>query len=221
MAEMLRLYGYWRSSAAYRVRIALNLKTLRYEQLPVHLLRDGGQQHREDFKALNPQALVPVLMDGERIFRQSMAIIEYLDEAYPDVGRPLMPSRPRDRARVRALAQVIACDIHPLNNLRVMQYLETHLGASVEAKERWTRYWITLGFEAVETLLAKNLNTGEFADGDDPTIADCVLIPQCYNALRFGIDLGQYPTIQRIYRHAMTWPEFIAARPEQQPDAEN
>src|SRR5690606_31575818 len=148
MSGTLRLYDYWRSSAAYRVRIALNLKGLDYESVPVHLVRDGGEQRRSEFLTLNPQGLVPVLVDGERVVRQSLAIIEYLDELHP--APPLLPSTARDRARVRALAQIVACDIHPLNNLRVMQYLERELEATEMQRQAWMRHWMAEGLAAME-----------------------------------------------------------------------
>jgi maleylacetoacetate isomerase len=219
MSDLLRLYGYWRSSAAFRVRIALALKGLKYENYPVHLLQDGGEQHLAAFKNVNPQQLIPVLVDGERVFRQSMAIIEYLDEQYPDNGARLLPVGPRERARVRALAQMVACDIHPLPNLRVVQYLEREFGTPQVERDRWTRHWIENGFTAIEELLASNPSTGEFCEGDAPTMADCLLIPQTYNALRFGVPMTKFPTIQRIYQTAMARPEFTTAAPEQQPDA--
>jgi maleylacetoacetate isomerase len=213
----LKLYSYWRSSAAYRVRIALNLKQLEHEIVPVHLLRDGGEQHASEFRAMNPQELIPVLRDGHRVIRQSMAIMEYLDETWP--AHPLLPATSRDRARVRALAQVIACDIHPLNNLRVQQYLERELGADESARTAWTLHWIRLGFEAFEALLTDHPSTGEFCEGENPGLADCCLVPQVYNARRFGLDLSPYPTIQRIEAACQSLDAFQRAAPERQPDA--
>jgi maleylacetoacetate isomerase len=213
----IKLYSYWRSSAAYRVRIALNLKGLNYEQIPVHLVRDGGEQHRPEFRAVNPQELVPVLVDGRRVIRQSMAIIEYLEDVNQD--RPLLPAMPRDRAHVRGLAQLIACDVHPLNNLRVMQYLERELGADAAARERWMKHWIELGFRAFEAILVDDAATGEFCHGDAPGLADACLVPQVYNAKRFGVDLAPYPTIAAINERCLALPEFDAARPENQPGA--
>jgi maleylacetoacetate isomerase len=213
----LRLYSYWRSSAAYRVRIALNLKGQPYETLPVHLLKDGGEQHKPEFVELNPQHLIPVLMHGHRQLRQSMAIIEYLDETWPDPA--LMPTVARDRQRVRAIAQMVACDIHPINNLRVMQYLEKEMGADEAARERWTKHWISEGLTAVEGVLADNPSTGTFCEGDIPTLADCCLVPQVYNAQRFGLDLAQWPYIRRINAACLELDAFQAARPEIQPDA--
>ncbi|HEU4663953.1 MAG TPA: maleylacetoacetate isomerase [Dokdonella sp.] len=213
----LTLYDYWRSSACYRVRIALNLKRLAYTTKPVHLLNDGGEQHAPAYRELNPQESVPVLVDGQRVIRQSMAIIEYLDEVQQD--RPLLPAIPRDRAHVRGLAQLIACDVHPLNNLRVMQYLERDLGVDAAARERWTKHWIELGFRAFEAILVGDVATGEFCHGDTPGLADACLVPQVYNARRFGIDLSPYPTIAAINDRCLALPEFEAAKPENQPGA--
>lgn len=218
MAETLTLYSYWRSSAAYRVRIALNLKQLSYVTVPVHLLNNGGEQHADEYRELNPQESVPVLLDGARIFRQSMAIIEYLDEAYPG-GASLLPSTARERARVRALAQTIACDIHPLNNLRVMQFLERDFSSPAVERERWSRHWITEGFRALQALLGDNSSMGLYCEGDSPTLADICLVPQVYNAMRIGVDLAAYPDIVRIEQQCLALPAFEAARPENQPDA--
>ena len=217
MSENLKLYGYWRSSAAYRVRIALNLKGLEYENLPVHLVRDGGEQHSQTFAATNPQKLVPVLQHGSRVIRQSLAIIEYLDEIWSEP--PLLPATARDRAHCRALALLVACDIHPLNNLRVMQYLEREFNAPQSERDAWTQHWIVEGLRAFETLLVEDLARGSFCEGDTPGMADCCLIPQVYNARRFGVDLEPFPTIRRIDAACLALPEFDAARPENQPDA--
>lgn len=214
----LRLYGYWRSSAVYRVRIALNLKKLDYENFPVHLVRDGGEQHAAPYRDLNPQELVPVLLHGSRILRQSMAIIEYLDETF-STGVSLMPATARDRERVRAISQMIASEMHPLNNLRVQQYLEKTLGVSEAKREEWTRHWIRTGFEALEHILGDNPSTGDYCDGEGPTMADCCLVPQVYVANRFGVDLAPYPTIRRINATCLALEAFEAARPENQPDA--
>lgn len=213
----LKLYSYWRSSASYRVRIALNLKDLACDIVPVHLVRNGGEQHGEAFRALNPQQQVPVLLHGNRVLRQSMAIIEYLDETWPEV--PLLPVVARDRARVRALAQQVACDIHPLNNLRVLQFMEHTWNVPLPERELWIRHWIGEGLDALEQTLADHHSTGAFCEGDVPTMADCCLVPQLYNAQRFGIDLAAYPTVQRIHATCMALPEFVAAAPENQPDA--
>lgn len=214
----LRLYGYWRSSAAYRVRIALNLKGLPYETVPVHLVNNGGEQHADAYRRLNPQELIPVLQDGGRIVRQSMAIVEYLDEVYEGHCK-LLPTTARDRARVRALAQIVACDVHPLNNLRVLKYLESEFNVPPVERERWSRHWIVEGFRAFEELLAENPSTGQFCEGDDPTLADVCLIPQVYNARRWDVDLSPFPTIARVDAHCRTLAAFDDARPENQPDA--
>ena len=218
MSDSIKLYSYWRSSAAYRVRIALNLKQLDHEIIPVHLVNDGGEQHREEYRALNPQASVPTLVDGARVYRQSMAIIEYLDEAYPS-NVALLPSTARERARVRALAQVVACDIHPLNNLRVMQFLERDFSSPQVERQRWTQHWIIEGFRALESMLDDNASTGLYCDGDAPTLADLCLIPQVYNARRFDVDMAAFPVISRIEQQCLILPAFDAARPENQPDA--
>lgn len=214
----LRLYTYWRSTAAYRVRIALNLKKLRHELVPVHLTRDGGEQHLPSYIELNPQALVPTLTDGERILRQSLAMLEYLDEVYPEP--PLLPATPRDRARVRGIANLIACDIHPLNNLRVLQFLEKEMGQGDNARRNWYHYWLEDGFRALETLLADHPSTGIFCEGDEPTFADICLVPQVYNARRFEVDMNPYPTIARIDEACRSMPAFADAAPENQPDAQ-
>ena len=217
MVEPLRLYSYWRSSAAYRVRIGLNLKRLAHEILPVHLVRDGGQQHSPEYRALNPQELVPTLAHGHRKLTQSLAILEYLDEVWPE--RPLLPATARARQRVRALGQLIACDIHPLNNLRVLQYFEQEWNVPQPEREGWVRHWIETGLAAMEALVAGHPSTGEFCEGNAPTIADCCLVPQLYNARRFSVDMGAYPTLVRIEQACLALPAFDAARPEQQPDA--
>ncbi len=214
----LKLYSYWRSSAAYRVRIALNLKNLTYELVPVHLVRNGGEHHQPEYLQLNPQGLVPILTDGGRVFRQSLAIIEYLDEAYPDV--PLLPAEIRARARVRSLAQMIACDVHPLNNLRVLMFLEKELSIKGRRKQDWYQYWLAEGFRSFESLLGQSPTTGDFCEGDYATLADCCLVPQVYNALRFETDMEPYPEIQRIYQNCLAEPAFDRAQPESQPDAE-
>ncbi|MBK8068240.1 MAG: maleylacetoacetate isomerase [Rhodanobacteraceae bacterium] len=219
MSDLIRLYSYWRSSAAFRVRIALNLKGLRYDYLAVNLVEGGGQQHASDFHKLNPQELVPVLVDGERVVRQSMSIIEYLAEVYHGAGVALLPPTARERARVRSIAQAVACDIHPLNNTRVLGYLGEKFAASQAQKEDWVRHWIGIGFDALEELLGGNPSTGEFCEGDEPTMADCCLVPQVYNARRFGLDISRYPTIDRINARCLTMREFGDALPENQPDA--
>jgi maleylacetoacetate isomerase len=217
-ADVLTLYSYWRSSACYRVRIALHLKGLAFETVPVHLINNGGEQHAEAFRDVNPQELIPVLMHGDRVMRQSLAIIEYLDEAFSE-SAALMPAIARDRQRCRAIAHMVAMDIHPLGNLRVQQYLETRIGADADAREDWTRHWIRHGFEAVERVLADSSSTGAFCEGDTPTMADCCLVPQVYNARRFGIDMHAFPTIARIEANCLALDAFQRAKPEAQPDA--
>lgn len=217
MTSDLALYGYWRSTAAYRVRIALGLKGLAWENRPVHLLRDGGEQHAPNYRALNPQELVPALLDGERVFTQSLAIVEYLDEVCPEP--PLLPVEPRARARVRALALTIVCDVHPLGNLRVLQQLEKQFGADEAQRAEWSRHWMALGFAALEALLAENVATGTFCHGDSPGLADICLVPQVYNALRWKLPLNAYPTVQRIHAACLGLDAFSMAAPELQPDA--
>ena len=219
----LVLYGYWRSSAAYRVRMALNLKGLGYEQRFVHLVRDGGQQHFEEYRALNPQGRVPTLLHGERVLTQSPAILEYLEEVFPEPA--LLPGDPDGRARVRALCAVIACDTHPLNNLQVLKYLTGTLGVDEQAKLGWYRHWVTTGLDAFETLLARTLlarteETGDFCHGDSISLADCYLLPQVYNARRFDCDESGWPNIRRICTKLESIPEVDRATPENQPDAE-
>jgi maleylacetoacetate isomerase len=212
------LYSYWRSSAAYRVRIALNLKGLDYVIAPVHLVRDGGEQHHDDYRALNPQQLVPTLVDGHHVLRESLAIIEYLEEAYPATPR-LLPRNTLACARVRAVAQMVACDIHPVGNLRVLQYLQHELGASDEQKATWSRHWIEVGFDAIEAVLDRAAGTGTFCEGGMPTLADCCLVPQVYNARRFGVDMSLYPVITRIDAACAALEAFQRAAPEAQADA--
>ncbi len=214
----LKLYSYWRSSAAYRVRIALNLIGLPYDLVPVHLTDNGGEQHQDDFLVVNPQKLLPVLVDGGRIVRQSLAIIEYLEETY-DGEKKLLPATSRDRARVRAFAQMVACDIHPLNNLRVMQYLEHELKVPKAERERWTRHWIEEGFTAIEAMLSEYPSTGIYCDGDEPSLSDICLVPQVYNAMRWSVDMQRFPTISRINENCLKLEAFDRARPENQPDA--
>lgn len=212
------LYTYWRSSASYRVRIALNLKRLDYTPAPVHLVRDGGEQHRADYRRLNPAELVPTLVDGDRVLRESLAIIEYLDEAYPDTPR-LLPAAVEARARAREIGQLVACEIHPIGNLRVLQYLVRELGVSDGQKAAWSRHWIEVGFAAIEALLAARAHAGSFCEGDAPTLADCCLVPQVYNARRFGVDLAPYPSIRATDAACAELDAFRRAAPEAQPDA--
>lgn len=214
----MKLYTYFRSSAAYRVRIALNLKGLAYEAIPVHLLKGGGEQLGDAYRTINPSALVPALQDERGTITQSMAILEYLEETHPDV--PLMPADPLGRARVRELAQIVACDIHPINNLRVLRYLVHTLGVSEEAKTEWYRHWVREGLAAFESHLARDPGTGDFCHGETPTLADCFLVPQVFNAQRFEIDVNDYPNIARINATCVQLPAFVHAHPSQQPDAE-
>ncbi len=214
---MLTLHNYFRSSASYRVRIALNLKGLPYHYAPVHLLKDGGQQHSNDYQRVNPARLVPTLVDDGHAIGQSLAIIEYLDETHPEPA--LMPRDPLGRARVRALAQSVACEIHPLNNLRVLQYLDNDLQVNESTKATWYRHWITLGFTAIEAMLASDPATGVFCHGDTPGLADCCLIPQIANSRRFDTPLDAFPTIRRIEQACMALDAFAKAAPPLQPDA--
>lgn len=217
---MTTLYNYFRSSAAYRVRIALNLKGIAYENVFVHLTRGGGEQFGETYRAKNPQQLIPVLSEGDDTLTQSLAIMEYLEEKYPQT--PLMPAPHLfvERARVRALALAIACDIHPLNNLRVLKYLTKNLGVTEEQKSVWISRWITEGFTAIEAQLAHSSHTDAFCHGDTPTVADCCLVPQVFSARRFSVDLAAYPTILRIDAACNALSAFAAAHPKQQPDFE-
>lgn len=216
----MKLYTYFRSSAAYRVRIALNLKGIAYDSIAVHLLQGGGQQLLPAYRAVNPSALVPALDDDGAILTQSLAMLEYLDETRPAV--PLLPADALGRARVRALALAIACDAHPLTNLRVLKYLKNTLGLTEEVKQEWYRHWMAEGLAAVEALLAQGdpAGTGLFCHAEKATMADCCLVPQVFNAQRFGIDLAPYPRVARIHAHCAGLPAFAAAHPSQQADAE-
>jgi maleylacetoacetate isomerase len=218
MASDLVLYSYWRSSAAFRVRIALNLKGLHYETRAIHLLREGGEQHSPAYAALNPQELVPTLLDGERVLTQSMAILEYLDETRPQPS--LLPADAAGRARVRALAQVVGCDIHPIGNLRVLQWIDSQFHVDDEQKSVWMRHWVSTGLHALETMLTSSKDTGRYCHGDTPGLADACLVPQVYNARRWKVPLGDYPTILRIDATCATLDAFHNAMPEQQPDAQ-
>jgi maleylpyruvate isomerase len=210
----VKLYGYFRSSAAYRVRIALNLKNLPYEQAAVHLTRNGGWQWSEEFRAINPQKRVPALMlPGGDTLLQSLAIIEYLDEIQPEP--PLLPKDPIARAHVRAVAQIIACDIHPLNNLVALNYLKGPLGHDQAAVDEWYRHWVIQGLDAIEALL----RPGPYAFGAHVTLADLCLVPQMFNARRAACDLRPYPRLCAITAHLEVLPEFVRAAPSNQPDA--
>jgi maleylacetoacetate isomerase len=210
------LHGYFRSSAAFRVRIALNLKNVAYDTMPHHLRRN--EQRAADYLRLNPQGLVPTLEIDGRVLHQSLAIIEYLDETVPEP--PLLPREPVARARVRALAQIVACDIHPIDNLRVLRYLRSPLGQDEATVQAWYNHWIAEGFTAMEALLAGHPATGVFCHGDAPTLADICLIPQVVNAGNYKLDLAPYPIIRRVFDAAMALPAFARALPANQPDAE-
>lgn len=214
----MKLYSYFRSSASFRVRIALRLKGLDFEYVPVHLTRGGGEQFSPAYRALNPAGLVPALEDDGGVLTQSLAIIEYLEEKYP---RPaLLPAGAADRARVRALALSIACEIHPLNNLRVLGYLSKTLGVTDEAKNAWYRHWVETGLATVETLLAGDPRTGRYCHGDAPGMADVLLVPQIFNAQRFDCKLDHVPTVMRIHEACLQLPAFADSAPMKQPDAE-
>lgn len=212
----MKLYGYWRSSSAYRVRIACELKGVRVEHVPVHLVRDGGEQYSEGFRALNPQARLPTLVDGDTVISQSLAIIEYLEETQS--GPQLLPADPAGRARVRGLAQLVASDIQPLQNLSVLHYLTGTLGADEAAKLTWIRHWIAQGFAAFEAHLHDGAS-GDYCHGDAPGLADCFLIPQVYNAQRFELPMDAYPELAAINARCMQLPAFQRAAPEAQSDA--
>lgn len=213
----MKLYSYFRSSAAYRVRIALNLKGLAPESAFVNLRANA--QRAEDYLALNPQGLVPALIiDDGAVLTQSLAIIEYLEETHPTP--PLLPADPLGRARVRSLALAVACDIHSLDNLRVLRYLLHTVGVSEEQKDAWYKYWIDVGLEALEIQLSREPATGRFCHGDTPTIADICLVPQLANARRVNMDLSPYPTLTRIEASCLALPAFAAAEPARQPDAQ-
>lgn len=215
---MVKLYSYFRSSASYRVRIALNLKGLAYEYLPVHLLRDGGQQHSPSYRGVAPEGLVPVLVDDEVTVHQSLAIIEYLDETHPTP--PLLPADAAGRAAVRAMALDIACDIHPLGNTRVLKYLAANFGLQKEGTDAWIVHWVSTGFDAFETRLARSSERDGFCYGNAPTLADVMLVPQVFNARRFGVDMSRYPLIAAVDARCAQIPAFADAAPAGQVDAE-
>lgn len=212
----MEFYSYWRSSAAYRVRIALAVKGLPVEMHYVHLLKEGGQQRLPDYRLLNPSQLVPTLVDGDFTLNQSLAILEYLEVKHPQPA--LLPADLHLAMKVRAITLDIACDIHPLNNLRVLQYLTGPLQLTEQQKLHWILHWLQQGFQALESRLADQ--AGHFCFGDSLSWADVCLIPQIYNALRFGLDMSPYPTLWRIYQHCQTIPAFVSASPEQQADAQ-
>jgi maleylacetoacetate isomerase len=212
----MKLYGHFPSSAAFRVRIALNFKGLPYENVFVNLRKN--EHHSPEYARVNPQQAVPTLIDGDRVLTQSLSIIEYLEETHP--SPPLLPAFPSARARVRAMALLIACDIHPLDNLRVLRYLLHVLKVSNEAKDLWYQHWITEGLRPLETMLSSDPQTGAFCHGDTPTLADVCLIPQIFNAQRVGMDLKAFPTAMRIFDACMKLPAFDRAQPSKQPDAQ-
>jgi maleylpyruvate isomerase len=214
----MKLYTFFRSSASYRVRIALNLKGLTCEQVPIHLRRGGGEQFAASYKTINPQALVPALEDDGRILTQSLAIIEYLEERYPKPA--LLPADPADRALVRSMALIIACEIHPIQNLRVLVHLKNNLQQSDDDLNRWARQWIDLGLSALEQTVTSGPKRGTFCFNNAPTLADICLVPQLANARRFGCDLAVYPTLLKIENACNALPPFADAAPEKQPDAE-
>lgn len=211
----MKLYGYWRSTAAYRVRIALHLKAIAFESVSVHLVKNGGEQHQSDYSALNPTHLVPTLVDGDFSLNQSLAIIDYIEQLKPET--PLYPSNIRLKAQVQALALDIACEIHPLNNLRVQQYLVNGLKVDEASKKAWIDHWMTVGFSAVEQQLLKT--AGKYCFADTITVADVCLVAQVYNANRFNVNMSAYPLITRIVEQCNEHPAFIKALPENQADA--
>lgn len=214
----MQLYTYFRSSAAYRVRIALGLKGLEWEAVPVHLLKDGGQQNSAQYKALNPAGLVPAFTDGAAVLRQSLAIIEYLEEQYPAIS--VLPGDALERAHIRGLAYDIACDLHPVNNLRILKYLENPLGLTPEQRKEWYLHWVALGLEAFEQQLAAYNKAGDFCYGSTPTLADVCLIPQVFNAHRFGYSTDHLPRVTKALQACAQLPAFIQAEPANQLDAE-
>lgn len=211
----IKLYNYFRSSASFRVRIALEIKGVPYEYAPVHLLK--GEQLAPEFVKLNPDALVPVLWDGNDVLNQSLAIVEYLEETHPEPT--LLPGSPSNRAHIRAIALAIACEIHPLNNPRVLKYLKSTFNVEEEARNDWYRYWVKLGFAALETRLSQSPLTGTYCVGETPTLADLCLVPQVFNGKRFDVAVEDYPTLARIFEHCMAQEAFQKAAPAAQPDA--
>ncbi|MBI1363674.1 MAG: maleylacetoacetate isomerase [Proteobacteria bacterium] len=209
----MELFTYWRSSTAYRVRIVLGLKNLSADLIPINLIK--GEQRSPENLARNPLGAVPSLKTDEGMFIQSLAILEYLEETHPTPA--LLPLKAADRARVRALCQTVACDMHPVNNLRLLKYLTTEMGLSEEKKMQWYRHWIAEGFKALEAQLRQT--AGRYCFGDTITLADACLVPQVYNALRFDCPMADYPTVMRIHTTLEKHPAFIAAHPDNQPDA--
>ena len=213
----MKLYGYWRSSAAYRVRIALHLKALEFESIPVHLVKDGGEQHKDNYTHLNPTHLVPTFVDDDVVLHQSIAIIEYLDEKFPETA--IYPKDIVAKAKVKALALDVACEIHPVNNLRVQQYLAKQLSLQESDKLTWSHHWMKLGFQAIEKQL--EVNAGKYCFGDNISMADICLVPQVYNAYRFNLDMNEFPNICRITENCNQHAAFTAALPENQNDAQH
>ncbi len=211
----MELYGYWRSTAAYRVRIALHMKDIEFESISVHLVKGGGEQHHSAYSKLNPNHLVPCLVDGNFSINQSLAIIDYLEACYETA--PLYPENIQARAKVQALALDIACEIHPLNNLRVQQYLSGKLSLDDGAKAAWIEHWMGIGFVAIEHQLTAT--SGKYCFADKVTVADICLVAQVYNAHRFNVDMSSFPIINRIVGNCNKLPAFIKALPENQPDA--
>ncbi|OZB30778.1 MAG: maleylacetoacetate isomerase, partial [Polynucleobacter sp. 39-45-136] len=212
-----QLYSFWRSSAAFRVRIALNLKGVDHQIIPIHLLKNGGEQTSAKYIDKNPTRLVPLLIEGDHVIHQSLAIIEYLEETHPNP--PLLPKTAIDRAWVRALAMDIAIDVHPIGNLRVLRYLMKNLGISAENKDAWSQHWMMLGLENLEKQLNKDARVGRFAYGDTPGLVDICLVPQIFNALSAKMDIKAYPTLMKIFDECMALPAFENAAWEKQIDA--
>jgi maleylacetoacetate isomerase/maleylpyruvate isomerase len=211
----MELYNYYRSSASYRVRIALALKGLDCELLPVHLLRN--EQLKAPFSSLSAAGLVPLLKDGDALLTQSLAIIEYLDEVHPEPS--LLPGDALTRARIRALALDVACEIHPINNLRVLRYLVGEMKLSEDDKNRWYRHWVETGLSAIEQHLAGDARTGRFCHGDTPTLADCALVPQVHNAQRMACRIDHVPTVMRVFAECMALDAFVRTQPSAYPEA--
>lgn len=214
--QALELYHYWRSSASYRVRIALNLKGLEYQIHPIHLLENGGQQHNAEYRRINPQGLVPTLMHNGQAIGQSLAIMEYLDEIFPD--NPLLPNNPLARAKVRGIALYIASEGQPMMNLRVLQHLEAQHGLDDAAKADWVRHWLTINFSNIEQQLANEITHGDFVHGNQPGMAECCLVPHAFAAARFNVDMSSYPTVNGIVAQCQNLPAFQRAHPGKQPD---
>jgi maleylacetoacetate isomerase/maleylpyruvate isomerase len=212
----MKLYGYWRSTAAYRVRIALHLKEITFESISVHLVKGGGEQHGSKYSELNPNHLVPTLVDGDFSLNQSLAIIDYLEQRNPE--HALYPKNFKTKAKIQALSLDIACEVHPLNNLRVQQYLANALQVTDEAKQAWLEHWMSIGFSAIETQL--RASAGLYCFADSVSVADICLVAQVYNAHRFNVDMSAYPLINRVVKNCNKLPAFIKALPENQDDAQ-